>query len=345
MASKRKYWLACGVAMATLPPVTAAAQPRSINIPSEEAAKSIPEFARQENIQIIAPVSQLHGIKTQAVSGSMEMDAALNSLLVGTGLEVASNDGTTIVLRRAATTVPVIEASDTADAGPAPSESIVVTGSRVISDAANSPTPLTMVSAEQLRATTPTNLPDGLNKLPIFQGSQQIGRAGDGSVNFASNVLNLRNFGVQRTLILLDGHRAPPSNSDGTVDIDTLPQMLVSGSISSPAAPAAVWLRRRDRRGELRPRQEIHRSQDRHQCRHLEFWRCRKLQVWPGGGQHALRWPGTHRRVCRISSSGWLQRLFQALRTIALRKWGRARRQIPSPIFPMAAGRIRPSAD
>src|SRR5260221_10061874 len=107
-------------------------------------------------------------------------------------------------------------------------DTIVDKGSRVISDAANSPTPLTMVSAEQLRATTPTNLPDGLNKLPIFQGSQQIRRAGDGSVNFASNVLNLRNFGVQRTLILLDGHRAPPSNADGTVDIDTLPQMLVS---------------------------------------------------------------------------------------------------------------------
>jgi len=228
MASKRKYRLACGIAIATLPAVTAAAEPRSINIPSEEAAKSIPEFARQENIQIVAPVGQLHGIKTQAVSGSMELRAALDSLLVGTGLEVASNDGSTIVLRRALAVAPVTEVPATADAGPTPSESIIVTGSRVISDAANSPTPLTMVSTEQLRATTPTNLPDGLNKLPIFQGSQQIGRAGDGSVNFASNVLNLRNFGVQRTLILLDGHRAPPSNSDGTVDIDTLPQMLVS---------------------------------------------------------------------------------------------------------------------
>jgi iron complex outermembrane receptor protein len=228
MASKRKGWLAYGVVVAMLPPATAAAEPRNINIPSEEAAKSIPEFARQENIQIIAPVSQLHGIKTQAVSGSIDLDQALRSLLVGTGLEVASNDHSTIVLRRAAAAAPVIQAAELDDVGPPPpSESIVVTGSRVISDVANSPTPLTMVSAEQLRATTPTNLPDGLNKLPIFQGSQQIGRAGDGSVNFASNVLNLRNFGVQRTLILLDGHRAPPSNADGTVDIDTLPQMLV----------------------------------------------------------------------------------------------------------------------
>jgi iron complex outermembrane receptor protein len=230
MASKRKVWLACGVAVATLPAVAApaAAQPRKINIPSEEAAKSIPEFARQENIQIVAPVSQLHGIKTQAVSGSMELEAALNSLLVGTGLEVASNDGSTIVLRRAAAAAPIAEDTNTADIGPSPSETIVVTGSRVISNAANSPTPLTMVSAKQLRDTTPTNLADGLNKLPIFQGSQTIGRPGDGSQNFASNTLNLRNFGANRTLVLMDGHRASPSNSDGTVDIDTLPQMLVS---------------------------------------------------------------------------------------------------------------------
>ena len=106
-------------------------------------------------------------------------------------------------------------------------EQVVVTGSRVIADSANSPTPVTIVSAQQLEATTPTNIPDGLNKLPVFFGSQQIGKAGGGDKNIASNVLNLRNFGSQRTLILFDGHRAPPSNADGTVDIDSLPQMLV----------------------------------------------------------------------------------------------------------------------
>jgi len=113
-------------------------------------------------------------------------------------------------------------------AGTSSVESVVVTGSRVISDAANSPTPLTIISADDLKATAPASLPDGLNKLPVFQGSQSITRPGDGSQNFASSTLNLRNFGAQRTLVLLDGHRATPSNSDGTVDIDTLPQALVS---------------------------------------------------------------------------------------------------------------------
>src|SRR5690348_10550359 len=107
-------------------------------------------------------------------------------------------------------------------------ESVTVTGSRVISDAANSPTPLTVVSTDDLKALTPTSIPDGLAKLPVFQGSGMVGRPGDGSHNFSSSTLNLRNFGAQRTLVLLDGHRLTPSNDDGTVDVDTVPQMLVS---------------------------------------------------------------------------------------------------------------------
>src|SRR5579871_5565469 len=144
MASKRKVWLAWGTAISALPAVPAAAQPRAIDIPSEEAARSIPEFARQENIQIVAPVTQLHGIKTQALSGSMTLDEALTALLVGTGLEVASNDGSTIVLRRIVPAASVVEGEDALpDAEPQLLETIIVTGSRVISDAADSPMPVT----------------------------------------------------------------------------------------------------------------------------------------------------------------------------------------------------------
>ena len=107
-------------------------------------------------------------------------------------------------------------------------ETVVVTGSRVISDAANSPTPLVAVTTAQLQATTPTDIPDALNKLPIFAGSSTQRSTGNASANGAGNVLNLRNFGVQRTLVLLDGHRVPASNINGTTDIDSLPQMLMS---------------------------------------------------------------------------------------------------------------------
>lgn len=107
-------------------------------------------------------------------------------------------------------------------------EQVTVTGSRVISDITLSPTPLTVVSAEQLQQTTPTNVPDALNKLPVFIGGRTPRSQDNGSRNQSGNVLALRNFGASRTLVLLDGHRVPATNFDGTVDIDTLPQMLMS---------------------------------------------------------------------------------------------------------------------
>jgi len=107
-------------------------------------------------------------------------------------------------------------------------EQVTVTGSRVISDITLSPTPITVVSAEQLQATTPTTIPDALNKLPDFIGGQSPRSQGNGSGNGSSNILNLRNLGQTRTLILLDGQRVAPTNANGTVDVDALPQMLMS---------------------------------------------------------------------------------------------------------------------
>jgi len=106
-------------------------------------------------------------------------------------------------------------------------EEVQVTGSRVISEVTQSPTPLTVVTSEQLLATTPSNLPDALNKLPQFSGSQGQAFIQNASTNSTGNFLNLRNLGPQRTLILFDGDRMPPTAANGTVDLNTLPQMLV----------------------------------------------------------------------------------------------------------------------
>ena len=207
---------------------TAWAQAKPIDIPAEDAGKSIPELARQAGIQIIAPGQALHGVVTPAVKGEYEVRVALTGMLKGTDLRIAADDGRTIVL--APNPKNVAAAADDAAAGSqsAPVEQVVVTGSRVISSAVNSPTPLTVVSAEQLRATTPTNIPDALNKLPVFLGSQQPRSAGNGGSGSGQNVLALRQFGTQRTLVLFDSHRVAPDNANGTVNVDVLPQMLMS---------------------------------------------------------------------------------------------------------------------
>lgn len=112
---------------------------------------------------------------------------------------------------------------------------VVVTGSRVITNSSNSPTPLTTIGVQQLAEVNPGTVADQLNDLPAFNGSRgqftnpSTGNQGTGPAapNAAANVLNLRNMGYTRTLVLFDGHRVAPIGPDGTVDVNTIPQLLL----------------------------------------------------------------------------------------------------------------------
>jgi iron complex outermembrane receptor protein len=104
---------------------------------------------------------------------------------------------------------------------------ITVTGSRTITEAVKSPTPITSVNIAELAITTPSDTADALNKLPNIMGGRTPRTQGNGSTNNGGNTLSLRNFGAARTLVLMDGHRIAPNNQDGSVNIDVLPSMLV----------------------------------------------------------------------------------------------------------------------
>jgi outer membrane receptor protein involved in Fe transport len=111
---------------------------------------------------------------------------------------------------------------------PAKEGDIVVTGSRIPSGF-RAPTPVTVVSAEQLRAAAPGNLADGLNELPIMSTSFKTNRPIATNV-FAvtgQNLLDLRGLGANRTLVLIDGRRLPSTNGSGSTDVNILPQNLV----------------------------------------------------------------------------------------------------------------------
>src|SRR3954462_7451311 len=120
-------------------------------------------------------------------------------------------------------------------------ETITVTGSRTISDAAHSPTPLTTVDISQIAVTTPSDTADALNKLPNIMGGRTPRNQGNGSTNNGGNTLSLRNFGPSRTLVLLDGHRVAPSNQDGSVNIDVMPQMLVKSVDIVTGGASAIY--------------------------------------------------------------------------------------------------------
>ena len=88
------------------------------------------------------------------------------------------------------------------------------------------PTPVLVVSYENLLAAAPTNMAEGLKQLPsIAPGGGQT--VGGGTGNNSANFLNLRGLGVTRTLTLLDGRRFTPSGPTGQIDANLIPQGLV----------------------------------------------------------------------------------------------------------------------
>lgn len=110
-------------------------------------------------------------------------------------------------------------------------QAIVVTGTRIRRDGYEAPTPLTIITQEEIQNTSPTNnIADFVNQLPALAGSTRPSnsRLALSSGAAGINALDLRNLGEIRTLVLLDGRRSVGSTVTGLVDINTLPQALVS---------------------------------------------------------------------------------------------------------------------
>lgn len=109
-------------------------------------------------------------------------------------------------------------------------DQIVITGSRVVRDGFQAPTPLTVLSLQDIQNGSPSNnIADFVNQIPAMAGST---RPANSRLNLSSgqagiNALNLRNLGEIRTLVLLDGRRSVGSTITGLVDVNTIPQSLV----------------------------------------------------------------------------------------------------------------------
>jgi iron complex outermembrane receptor protein len=120
-------------------------------------------------------------------------------------------------------------------------QEVTVTGSRVIRNGNDSPTPVTVITVEDIQTTRPTTVFEGLLDMPVFAGSRGAvtNPGAAGSTNNNISALSLRGLGQARTLILYDGHRVPPTQENGFVNINMIPQMLlqrvdvVTGGVSA----------------------------------------------------------------------------------------------------------------
>lgn len=99
-------------------------------------------------------------------------------------------------------------------------ERIEVTGSRILREGAIAPSPVTVISGEDLINTGAMNIGEVLNKLPALATTYSLANSGRFIGTAGISLLDLRGMGTDRTLVLVDGKRHVAS-SPGTSSVDT----------------------------------------------------------------------------------------------------------------------------
>lgn len=248
--SGRYLWFAAALVLA---PAPALARDRDFDIAEMPAARSIPEFARQAGVQIIAPVDGLERVRTPRIKGRFDVDAALRRLIAGTSLAIVRSDGATIVLRaRAAPGPRPVPQPKPALAEPVDPPVIVVTGTRLQPRVAVPPTSQFSISGDEVRGRFGgISFGDQLSTLPSLRptatqaASTALGRQPSGQVGL--NLLDLRGLGPSRTLVLINGRRAVSSTqilSQPSVDTIPLPLLervdVLTGGVSAVYGADAI---------------------------------------------------------------------------------------------------------
>jgi iron complex outermembrane receptor protein len=125
---------------------------------------------------------------------------------------------------------------DAALAQQAAVETVVVTGTRIPRPETDLPNPVATIDSSQIENSGITKLTDLLTRIPALTGSlgdyQTTGYntpvSADGASLGGLNLLDLRNLGYVRTLVLIDGHRTVgEATGSSAVDIDSIPVTLV----------------------------------------------------------------------------------------------------------------------
>lgn len=222
----RKALLGCSAAIMGLSLASQTlAQQRTFDIPAQDAATAIGQYGLQAGVQITAPSDQLRGVRTRPLRGAMDARRALSILLQGTGLEIASDNGSVIVLRKAGG--PPDDAA--LNSGATQVEEVVVTGTRI--RGANTPSPIITLGGEQIREEGFRDLGEVIRSIPQnFSGGQNPGVALGATLGGVSNAnatsgsaLNLRGLGPDATVTLLNGRRLSYSGFVNAVDISVIP--------------------------------------------------------------------------------------------------------------------------
>ena len=232
------------------------------DIPSQGASNALITLGKQADVTVLYRFDLVKNIITNAVLGKYSLSKAVSLLLADSGLHAEFDTGGNLVIRTAnsvegnQTTINSekrkrfsgLASATTGDAAAQSRavidiEAIIVTGSRLKRSGYDAPTPVSVITADEIRKATPVTISDFVNQMPALAGSHTLrttrGLVSDGLSG--GNFLNLRNIDLPRTLVLMNGRRVTPSTLSGTVDVNTIPSALVSRVDIVTGGASAAW--------------------------------------------------------------------------------------------------------
>jgi iron complex outermembrane receptor protein len=203
-----------------------------LSIPAQSLATALNQFAIQTRAPLIYSPQAVSGRRTRGVEGTYTARRALELLLADTDLRVRTSPRGAFLIEAAAPPPPAPAVgpapppSSPSLAAAAPESAVVealeVTGS-YLRDSADLPSPVTVLTREELAKTSRTSLGEFLHADPAFSGSEVFTSFGTGLGNSSAASVNLRGLGNRATLILLNGRRSVDSaqpTRDGYVTFD-----------------------------------------------------------------------------------------------------------------------------
>ncbi|MEM9170577.1 MAG: TonB-dependent receptor, partial [Pseudomonadota bacterium] len=225
MASSVAMSSAAAVAAQTDDPRNAA---RPIDLPAGPLGETLVELGDVLNVTIVAPDRIVAGKIAPAITGDYTADDALSLALAGTGLTASVANGGAILVSQSVEVVP----ERSAKAPRRVEDQVVVTGTRIERSAVNAPSPVDIVTAEEIDRLGLTDNTEALRFVPALNTSITLSTQGnfraDGPQNFGLATLDLRGLGTNRTLVLVNGRRHVSGvSNEATVDVSSFPSALI----------------------------------------------------------------------------------------------------------------------
>ncbi len=243
-------------------PAIAADQTYNFDIPVESLGQALVDFSRTSSREIFFSEDETAGKPTAGLHGQYTIADALQALLAGTNLAVDVNPAGVVLVggshfeklgnctmwnfsrehRLLLTSVSATALSLCSSlASGQETESVTVTGSRVIRSGFESPAPITVLSGEDIARSGNANLVDTLNDLPALAGSGSPQQSAASGNYVGQAFVSLRGLGAQRTLLLVDGQRFTPTNYFGATSLNVIPQAAVQRVEVVTGGASAQW--------------------------------------------------------------------------------------------------------